>query len=31
VRLRGGETISLGRLMLVFYFPDGFLRHLQAL
>jgi len=30
-RLRGGETISLGRLMLVFYFPPGFIRHLQAL
>lgn len=29
--LRGGETISLGRLMLVFYFADGFIRHLQAL
>jgi hypothetical protein len=31
LRLRGGETISLGRLMLVFYFPEGFVRHLQAL
>jgi hypothetical protein len=31
VRLHGGETISLGRLMLVFYFPDGFIRHLHAL
>jgi pSer/pThr/pTyr-binding forkhead associated (FHA) protein len=31
LRLRGGETISLGRLMLVFYFSDGFIRHLQAL
>ncbi len=31
LRLRGGETISLGRLMLVFYFIDGFVRHLQAL
>ena len=30
-RLRGGETVSLGRLMLVFYFPEGFIRHLQAL
>jgi pSer/pThr/pTyr-binding forkhead associated (FHA) protein len=30
-RLNGGETISLGRLMLVFYFPEGFVRHLQAL
>jgi hypothetical protein len=30
-RLKGGETISLGRLMLVFYFPEGFVRHLQAL
>ena len=30
-RLLGGETISMGRLMLVFYFPEGFLRHLQAL
>ena len=30
-RLQGGETISLGRLMLVFYFPEGFIRHLQAL
>jgi len=31
LRLRGGETISLGRLMLVFYFPEGFIKHLQAL
>jgi len=30
-RLMGGETISLGRLMLVFYFAEGFIRHLQAL
>jgi hypothetical protein len=30
-RLKGGETIALGRLMLVFYFPEGFVRHLQAL
>ena len=30
-RLRGGETISMGRLMLVFYFPPGFVRHLQNL
>jgi hypothetical protein len=30
-RLRGGETVSLGRLLLVFYFPEGFIRHLQAL
>jgi hypothetical protein len=30
-RLMGGETISLGRLMLVFYFAEGFVRHLQAL
>jgi hypothetical protein len=30
-RLSGGETISLGRLMLVFYFSEGFIRHLQAL
>jgi len=30
-RIKGGETISLGRLMLVFYFPEGFIRHLQAL
>jgi len=30
-RLTGGETISLGRLMLVFYFAEGFIRHLQAL
>jgi len=25
-RLMGGETISLGRLMLVFYFAEGFIR-----
>lgn len=31
LRLRGGETISLGRLMLVFYFAEGFIRHLQNL
>ena len=31
LRLRGGETISLGRLMLVFYFSEGFIRHLQNL
>ena len=31
LRLHGGETISLGRLMLVFYFTNGFIRHLQAL
>jgi hypothetical protein len=30
-RLLGGETISMGRLMLVFYFPDGFVRHLRNL
>jgi hypothetical protein len=31
LRLRGGETISFGRLMLVFYFTEGFIKHLQAL
>jgi Fe2+ transport system protein FeoA len=31
LRLRGGETISLGRLMLVFYFSEGFIKHLQNL